>query len=89
MDDGSLQLDTEEFLEAPVGNGGSSGIIYVPIEHAGERVKVIIPAGNGELPEIVDKKIGRGKICGVIYVHKKHLGKQAKIVFIKTDKRGE
>lgn len=85
----ALQLGSEDFIEVPVGNGGSSGIIYVPKEHTGENVKVIIPTGKGELPEIVDKTVGKGAICGVIYVHKKHLGKTAKIMFLKIGKGGE
>lgn len=90
MDD-ALQLNGE-FIEKLVGNGGSSGIIYVPRKYIGESVKVIILAGPGELPEIVEKTVGRGVYCGVIYVHKKHLGKIAKIVFpnrLKTDSGGE
>ena len=71
------------FIEKQVGNGGSSGIIYVPREYIGTEVKVILSAGDGELPEIVEKVVGKGVMCGVIYVHKKNLGKTAKIVFLK------
>ena len=72
-----------DFIEKQVGNGGSSGIIYVPREYVGEEVKVIISAGEGELPEIVEKVVGKGVMCGVIYIHKKNLGKMVKIVFLK------
>ena len=86
MDD-AIQLNGNEFIEKNIVNGGSSCIIYVRREYIGEIVKVIIPAGPGELPEIVEKIVGKGVMCGVIYVHKKHLGKTAKIVFLKRLKK--
>ncbi|MDD3813235.1 MAG: hypothetical protein PHZ02_01205 [Desulfocapsaceae bacterium] len=81
MDDEPLQIGKEDYIKVTVGNGGSSGIIYVPIKYAGENVKVVIPTGKGKLPEIIEKRVGKGVFSGYIYVHKRHLGKMAKIIF--------
>ena len=85
--DETFPLNFEDFIEKNIVNGGSSCIIYVRREYIGENVKVIIPAGQGELPEIVEKTVGKGVMCGVIYIHKKHLGKTAKVVFLNRLKK--
>ncbi len=66
--------------EKEVGNGGGSGIIYVPKKYAGYRAKVIIPIAGGE--DVITKTIGHGSCSGYLYVHKKHFGKKVKIIIL-------
>lgn len=78
MDDNNY--DAEWSDEKVVGNGGSSGILYVPKKYAGYDAKVIIPSNGGE--DVITKTIGGGLFCGYLYVHKKHFGKTVKIVIL-------
>lgn len=66
--------------EKVVGNGGGSGILYVPKRYAGYDAKVIIPNNGSE--DVITKTIGGGLFCGYLYVHKKHFGKTVKIVVL-------
>lgn len=66
--------------EKVVGNGGGSGIIYVPLKYAGYDAKITIPNSGGD--DVITKTIGGGLYCGYLYVHKKHLGKTVKIVIL-------
>lgn len=66
--------------EKVVGNGGGSGILYVPKKYAGYDAKLIIPNNGGE--DVITKTIGEGLYSGYLYVHKKHLGKTVKIVVL-------
>jgi hypothetical protein len=77
---GSSITPTNNSIEKIVGNGGSSGIIYLPIKYTGFDVKIIIPNADGNVDEILSKKVGKHKICGVIYVNKKHFGRTVKII---------
>ncbi|MDP3352350.1 MAG: DUF2080 family transposase-associated protein [Flavobacteriaceae bacterium] len=66
--------------EKVVGNGGSSGILYVPKKYAGYDAKLIIPNNGSE--DVITKTIGEGLYSGYLYVHKKHLGKTVKIMIL-------
>lgn len=69
--------------EKIVGNGGASGILYVPKKYAGYRAKIIIPINGGE--DIITKTIGSGSCCGYLYIHKKHIGKSVRIVILREE----
>jgi len=81
--------DAEWSGEKVVGNGGSSGILYVPKKYAGYDAKLIIPNNGGE--DVITKTIGGGQCSGYLYVHKKHSGKRVKIVILsrKTPQEGD
>lgn len=66
--------------EKTVGNGGASGILYVPKKFSGYIAKIIIPNNGSE--DVITKKIGRGSCCGYLYVHKKHLRKKVTILIL-------
>lgn len=68
-----------------VGNGGHSGVIYVPKTYTEYYAKIIVPDGNGG-EDIITKTIGRGRFCGVIYIHRKNIGKEVKVVIPKQKK---
>lgn len=78
MDDNNYDAEWSE--EKAVGNGGSSGILYVPKRFAGYDAKLIIP--NNGSKDVITKTIGKGTCSGYLYVHKKHSGKRVKIVIL-------
>ena len=78
------ETEGENIIEKRVGDGGTSGRIYVDKIHTGKIAKIMIPAGSGVGYEIFEKPVLEG---GILYVHKKHLGKTVKIIILEKKKR--
>lgn len=73
----------ENAIIKKVGDGGTSGRIYVDKVYTGKIAKITIPADSGVGYDVFEKSVLAG---GIIYVHKKHLGKTVKIIILEGEK---